>query len=261
MPEGDTVYLVANRLHDALAGRVLTKTDLRVPRFATADLAGQAMREVVARGKHILMRVEGGTTLHTHLKMEGSWHLYRHGERWRGPGSQVRTVLANASWVAVGFRLGIVELLPTTQEDRVVGHLGPDVLGPDWDPDEVVRLMRKEPTRPIGDAFVDQSVIAGPGNVYRCEICFIKGLDPSTPVERVQDLEGVVALTKALMEANRTTGDQVTTGDLRPGHKQWVYGRGGAPCRRCGAPIARERAIHDGHVRVTYWCPSCQPPR
>src|SRR5512132_4027302 len=227
MPEGDTVFLAATRMHAALAGQRLAATDFRVPRFATADLSGQVVREVAARGKHLLLRTDAGTTLHTHFKMEGAWHLYRPGERWRGPDFQVRAVLRTEPWVAVGFRLAICELLPTASEHEVVGHLGPDVLGPDWDPAEAVRRLR--------------------------------GVVPWTPVGKVEDLEGMVDLLKRLMEANRTTGNQITTGDTRPGRTHWVAGRAGKPCRRCGTPVRKaDQPSYDGE-RVTYWCPTCQP--
>ena len=258
MPEGDTVHLAATRLQAALAGHTLTRTDFRVPRHATDDLSGRRIDDVTARGKHLLFRVEGGTTLHTHFKMEGSWHLYRPGESWRGPGHQVRAVLETEPWVAVGFRLATVELLPTEDEDSVVGHLGPDVLGPDWDPAEALRRFEAEGDRPIGDVLLDQRVMAGPGNVYRCEICFLRGVHPDTLVRDLTDRGGVIALTKKVMEANRATGRQITTGDTRPGRGHWVYGRRGRPCLRCGTPISK-RAEGAGGVKVTYWCPTCQP--
>ena len=259
MPEGDTVHLAATRLQAALAGEVLTRTDIRVPRFATSDLAGRTIEEVVARGKHLLFRIEEGVTLHTHFKMEGTWHLYKPGQPWRGPAFQVRCVLETAPWTAVGFRLAIVELLATTSEDEVVGHLGPDVLGPDWDAGEARRRLAAEPTRAIGEAIVDQRIMAGPGNVYRCEICFLRGVHPDTPVGDIDDLPALIALTKKVMEANRSTGMQITTGDRRPGRMHWVYGRKNKPCRRCGTAIAK-RTEGPGGAKVTYWCPSCQPP-
>jgi len=259
MPEGDTVFLAATRMHTALAGQRLVATDFRVPRFATADLSGQVVREVAARGKHLLLRTDAGTTLHTHFKMEGTWHLYRPKERWRGPDFQVRAVLRTDPWVAVGFRLAICELLPTSGEHEVVGHLGPDVLGPDWDPAEALRRLRADPARAIGTALLDQRAIAGPGNVYKSEVCFLRGVDPWTPVGEVADLEGMVDLLKRLMEANRTTGSQITTGDTRPGRTNWVATRTGRPCRRCGTPIRKaDQPSYDGE-RVTYWCPTCQP--
>ncbi len=167
MPEGDTVHLAATRLDQALAGQRLVATDFRMPAIATADLAGQVVREVVARGKHLLLRTDAGVTLHSHLKMEGAWHLYRPAERWRGPGWQVRAVLRTERWVAVGFRLGVCELLPTAREHEVVGHLGPDVLGPDWDPVEAARRLRAERARAIGTALLDQRPARRPGGHAR----------------------------------------------------------------------------------------------
>ncbi|HET6751375.1 MAG TPA: DNA-formamidopyrimidine glycosylase family protein [Actinomycetes bacterium] len=261
MPEGDTVLVAAARLHGALAGERLLATDFRVPRFATADLAGQTVREVVARGKHLLLRTDAGVTLHTHFKMEGAWHLYRPRERWRGPDFQVRAVLRTAPWVAVGFRLGVCELLPTAREHEVVGHLGPDVLGADWDAAEAVRRLLADPERAIGTALLDQRALAGPGNIYKCEVCFLRGVDPWTPAGQVDDLPGMVDLLKRLMEANRASGRQVTTGDTRPGRTHWVAGRNGRPCRRCGTPVRKaEQASYDAD-RVTWWCPTCQPGR
>jgi endonuclease-8 len=257
VPEGDTVHLAASRLDAALSGEEVTRSDLRVPRYATADLSGTTIERVVARGKHLLFRFDDGRTLHTHFKMEGTWHLYRPGERWRGgPQHEVRAILETGSWTAVGWRLGVVELIPTAREGAVLEHLGPDVLGTDWDAAEVLVRMQKDPARPIGEVLLDQSVVAGPGNIYKSEICFLRGVHPDTPVGLVDDLEALVDLTKRLMEVNRATGGQITTGDARPGRKQWVYGRGRQPCRRCGTFI--ERRAEPGE-RVTYWCPSCQP--
>jgi endonuclease-8 len=260
VPEGDTVVVAVTRLNAALAGERLTRTDFRVPRFATTDLSGQTVTEVVARGKHQLFRTDGGMTLHTHFKMDGSWHLYRPGERWRGPGHEVRAVLETERWVAVGFRLGVVELLPTARESEVIVHLGPDVLGPDWDSDEALRRLLAEPGRPVGEALVDKRVMAGPGNIYKCEACFLRGLDPWTPVGEIRDPAALVGLMKRLMEANRTIGKQITTGDTRRGRMQWVYGRAGRPCRRCGTTIrSRVQGEDDGQPRITCWCPRCQP--
>ena len=258
MPEGDTVFLAAKRLRPALEGRRLTKTDFRVPGFATTDLSGMTLSEVATRGKHFLFRTDGGMTIHTHFGMEGEWVLHRPGERWRGPGHQARLVLENDRAVAVGFRLKTTEVFPTDQEERVLGHLGPDVLGEDWDEDEVVRRVLSRSEERIGDVLIDQTVMAGPGNVYKSEICFLSGVHPFERVGDVGDVAAMVKLTKRSMEANRTTGRQVTTGDLRRGRGQWVYGRGGRPCRRCRTPIVRAESSGLGG-RVTYWCPACQP--
>lgn len=259
MPEGDTVFVAAARLHRALAGKVLTKTDFRVPSIATADLSGRELLEVRSRGKHFLFRVDGGVTFHTHFKMDGEWHLYRPGAPWRGPGHAIRAVLETEDWRAVGFHLAMTELVETAKEDEIVGHLGPDPLT-EWDAAEALRRLRLHPERPIGETLLDQTVIAGPGNVYKCEICFLRGVDPWTPVKDVPDHEGLVDLTRRLLQANRKTGAQITTGDERPGRQRWVYGRGGRPCRRCGTRIQR-KGQDPGGERVTYWCPSCQPPR
>ena len=259
MPEGDTVFLAATRLNDALAGQVLRTTDFRVPRYATVDLSGNVVANVVPRGKHLLFRIEGGRTIHTHFKMEGSWHLYRPGQSWRGPHHEVRAVLVTDERVAVGFRLPVLELIPTDQESDVVGYLGPDPLQADWDASEAVHRLRDHPDVEIGTAVIDQSVIAGPGNIYKSEVCFLRGVHPKTLVRDVDDLEGFVALVARLMQANRTTGMQITTGDTRRGRMQWVYGRAGEACRRCGTRIERAMQAGYGGARVTYWCPTCQP--
>jgi endonuclease-8 len=261
VPEGDTVLVTAGRLHRALAGDRLTATDLRVPALATVDLSGRRVLEVAARGKHLLLRTDAGLTLHTHLEMDGRWDVRPPG-RGLGPRAhEVRVVLRTTSATAIGRRLPVVQLLRTREEDRVVGHLGPDVLGPDWDEAEVLRRMRAQPERAVGEAMIDQTVMAGPGNVYRCEVCFLSGVDPRTPVAAVRDLPALVRLTKRVMEANRRTGAQVTTGDPRPGRSRWVYGRGGEPCRRCGTLVVRSSQGPPGRERVTYRCPSCQPAR
>lgn len=256
MPEGDTVFVVATRVQNALSGQRLITTDFRVPSIATTDLSGRLFEAAAARGKHLLFRIEENVTLHSHLKMEGSWHLYRPGERWRLPAHHARVVLETEPWTAVGFRLGVIELVPTDAEHTVVGHLGPDPLGHDWDPDEVRRRMAKHPDRAIADVLIDQTVVAGLGNVYKSEICFLKGLHPTTPVVSVPDLEGFVDLAARVIRANRAAGHQITTGDTRPGRRQWVYGRGGKRCLRCGSAIRRHAPTDE---RVTYWCPGCQP--
>ncbi|MGI8708007.1 MAG: DNA-formamidopyrimidine glycosylase family protein [Actinomycetota bacterium] len=259
MPEGDTVFLAADRLDRALRGRVLTRTDFRVPRYSTLDLAGRRIHEVVARGKHLLFRIAGNMTLHTHFQMDGTWHIYRPGERWRVPAHEARVVLETDVFTVVGFRLPVIDVLDRAAEQSVVGHLGPDLLGPDWDPVEAERRLAADPARPIGEALLDQAVMAGLGNVYRSEICFLMGLDPMTPVGEVPEPARVVGRARAVIYANRTTGNQITTGDARPGRTHWVYGRGGEPCRRCGDPIERTHSGPNGRERVIYRCPRCQP--
>lgn len=266
MPEGDTVWLAGQHLHEALAGRGLVRTDFRVPTLATADLAGHEVLEVVSRGKHLLTRISGNVplTLHTHFRMDGTWHLYRPGAAWTGgPAWQVRVVLEVEDRVAVGFRLPVVELVPTAAEDTVVGHLGPDLLGADWDAraaEEAVRRLRSDPEREIGLALLDQRLVAGLGNLYRCELLFLRGIAPWTRVGDVDgSLDAVVALAHRLLFANRLTPLQVTTGDTRRGRQHYVFERAGRPCLRCGTPIARAQQGAAPYERLTYWCPTCQP--
>jgi endonuclease-8 len=259
MPEGDTIAKVTSRLHGALAGRTLTRTDFRVPSLAGADLSGRVLERVDSRGKHILMRVGDGSTIHSHLKMDGEWRVQPTGGRARGRWHEIRVVLETDRWTAVGSRLGVLEIWPTDREEDRLGHLGPDVLGPSWDPAEVLRRLTGDPLRPVGDAVIDQRVMAGPGNVYRSEACFLRGVDPRTPVGDVRDPAAMVALVKRLMEANRNRFERVTTGNTRDGQRVWVYGRAGDPCRRCGTAIQRIQQGTDPEERVAYLCPSCQP--
>jgi endonuclease-8 len=214
--------------------------------------------EVATRGKHLLFRMEGAQTIHSHLGMEGEWVLQRPGDRWRLPGHQARLIIENAGAVAIGYRLKVTEVIATSDEERVLGHLGPDVLGPDWDEREAIKRVRSRVGQPIGEVLIDQTVMAGPGNVYKSEVCFLRGVNPFLLVEEVPDPDALVKLIKRLMEVNRATGRQVTTGDLRRGRGRWVYGRGGRPCRRCRMPILRAESSEVGG-RVTYWCPACQP--
>jgi endonuclease-8 len=263
VPEGDTVFRAARLLDRSLTGRVLTRTDFRVPQHATSDLAGGRVVETVSRGKHLLTRIDGPGpgerwTLHTHLKMEGAWRVLEPGRRWPRPAHQARVVLETATAVAVGFSLGVVELLARDDEDRAVGHLGPDLLGPDWDEAEAVRRLREEPDRPVREALLDQTRLAGIGNMYAAELCFVAGVHPSTRVADVPDLARLVQRARQMLGLNVERAVQSTTGNLRDGERLWVYRRDKATCRRCGTPIALAKQGRD--ARVTYWCPGCQPP-
>lgn len=274
MPEGDTVWRTAHHLDKALSGHVLVASDFRVPAYATLDLAGRRVVGTVSRGKHLLTRIGDGddaVTLHTHLKMEGSWHLYREGTKWQRPAHQARVVLRTEEWTAVGFALGVVEVLPRSAEDSVVGHLGPDLLGPDWDLDEAVRRVTADPDRAVGEAILDQRNVAGIGNMYKSEICFLLGLNPWLPVRSVPDVPALLRQSQRVLEANKLRTAQTTTGDTRRGKQLWVYRRDKQPCRRCGTPIrvamqgpaglgagAERESAQAGQERATYWCPSCQ---
>jgi len=248
------VWYTARRLHEALAGRVLTRSDFRVPRLATTDLTGQVVIETASRGKHLLTRTENGLTVHTHLRMDGSWRVRRAAEQVKNS-HQIRLVLANDAWQAVGYQLGVVELIRTSDEDQVTWHLGPDLLGPDWDCGEAVRRLSAEPGRPIGEALLDQRNLAGIGNLYKAEVLFLRGVNPWQPAGAVGDLGAMAELARRLLDANKDRIGQVTTGNWRRGEETWVYGRPGRPCRRCGTPI-RSEGQQD---RITFWCPSCQP--
>lgn len=259
MPEGDTVWRSAHEMHRALAGRALTHSDFRVPRLATLDVTGRVVTDVVARGKHMLTHFEGGLTLHTHFEMDGAWRLHRTGRRWSGgPTYEIRVVLGNSEWTAVGYRLPVVEV--TDQPDEsIVGHLGPDLLGRDWNARLAVERLRADRDRTIGEALLDQRNLAGIGNVYKCELLFLRGLDPWTPVADVTDLVALVELGRRVLWANRDRVGHVTTGDTRRGRQHYVYGRGGLPCLRCGTLVRRAMQGDPATARVTYWCPACQP--
>lgn len=260
VPEGDTVWLVAKRLHDALAGRDLTRTDFRVPSLATTDLTDRSVLEVVARGKHLLTRIEGGLTVHSHLRMDGRWHLHRPGQRWTGgPGWQVRVVLSNDEWDAIGYRLPVLELVETAREDAVVGHLGPDLLDPAFDRDEALRRLGSDPHPEIGQALLDQRNLAGIGNLYKAESLFLRRTSPWTPVAEVDDLGALVDTARRLLDANKAHAAQTTTGDPRAGRNHYVFERSRRPCLRCGTPVASAMQGVAPYDRITYWCPTCQP--
>jgi endonuclease VIII len=263
VPEGDTVFLAGRRMDGALAGGRLVRADLRHPKLANADLTGRTVLGVRSVGKHLFTRFDDGTSLHSHFKMDGAWHLYRPADRWRGRASDIRAILATDLWTAVGFRLHDLALLRTDHESDLVGHLGPDLLGDDWD-DTRAELaaanLRADGTRELGEALSDQRVMAGVGNLYKAEVCFLLGVTPWTPVgdlapERVTK---AVALSRTLLERNAWRPEQSTTGETRPGRQHWVYQRNGKPCRRCGTPV--RMAVQGAWVppRHTWFCPKCQ---
>jgi endonuclease VIII len=258
MPEGDVVWRTARQLNDALAGRVLLRSDFRVPRYATTDLNGRTVTDTVSRGKHLLTRIEGDITVHTHLKMDGSWRISLPAGR-PSRDYRIRLILANAHWQATGFLLGIVEVIRTSREDVAVGHLGPDLLGPEFDSDEAVRRLRSDPGRSIGEALLDQRNLAGIGTIYRAETLFLRGVSPWRPVGDVPDLSALVGLAGRLLDANKDRGGTVTTGNPARGAQLWVYGRAGQPCRRCGTAIRRSELGPALEERLVVWCPHCQP--
>ncbi|GHH27028.1 Fpg/Nei family DNA glycosylase [Streptomyces lanatus] len=266
MPEGDTVWQTAKRLHTALAGGTLTRSDFRVPKYATVDLTGRTVLDVTPRGKHLLTRVEGGLTIHSHLGMEGSWRVFTGQQRWTGgPAHQIRVVLTTVpdsgtaeAQTAVGYRLPVLDLLRTTAEETVVGHLGPDLLGPDWDPDHALANLLADPARPLGEALLDQRNLAGIGNVYKSELCFLLRVTPWLPIGALptEHTAQLPVLAKKLLEANRDRPVRSTTG--RRGQDLFVYGRARRPCLRCTTPIRAADQGDGSRERPTYWCPTCQ---
>ncbi len=260
MPEGDTVFLAATRLHRALAGRTHHGTDFRVPALRPPtspanDDGGRPARQASVHA-HRCRAVD------PHPLQDGRRVAARAGgppggePRRRGSARRSRPTQPPPS-ASSSASSSCSKRKPRTR----VGHLGPDLLGPDWDAAEALVRLAARPGRPIGEALLDQSVMAGIGNIFKCEICFLRGVEPATAVGEVRDLEAVVGLARRLLLANRATGNQVTTGDPRRGRSHWVYGRGGEPCRRCGARIQRriDGRAGEARERVTYWCPSCQP--
>ncbi len=259
MPEGDTVWLTAHRLDQALGRQQLIRADLRVPQLATTELTGMTVTEVLARGKHILTRLDSGYTLHSHLRMDGSWFLTRANQRpRRHPEHLIRAQLGTASWLATGYRVHDLALVSTGSEDELVGHLGPDLLGPDWDSADAVRRLAGEPDRPIGESLLDQRLLAGIGNMYKCEVLFIERANPWRRTGEA-DLPKIVATAYRLLRANRDHPAQSTTGRIGRGQEHWVYARAGEPCRRCRTPILRADQGAPPQARSTYWCPRCQP--
>ena len=250
MPEGDTVFHTAETLRRALVGRTLTRCDVRVPRFATVDLTGHVVDEVCSRGKHLFIRV-GPASIHSHLKMDGSWRVTSQAKR---ADHRVRIILEASDIRAVGIDLGVLEILDRAHDGDVVEHLGPDLLGDDWDPKVAAANLTARPDRPIAEALLDQRVLAGIGNVYCNELCFVSGHLPTAPVSAVTDPHRLVSRARDMLWANRFRWNRCTTGDTRTGRQLWVYGRAGQSCRRCGTPINYD----DRGERVAYWCPACQ---
>ena len=250
MPEGDTVFRTAEKLREALVGHTLTRCDVRVPRYATVDLTGDVVDEVRTRGKHLFIRV-GSASIHSHLKMDGSWRLTSLTAR---ADYRVRIILETSDVRALGIDLGVLEILDREHDFDVVDHLGPDLLGDDWDPKIAAANLIALPDRPIAEALLDQRVLAGIGNVYCNELCFITGHLPTAPVSAIANPHRLVSRAREMLWANRFRLNRCTTGDTRAGRQVWVYGRAGHGCRRCGTPVRQD----DSGERIAYWCPACQ---
>lgn len=260
MPEGDTVLRTARRLDAALRGGLITHAELRWPTLAQAQLHGRHTVEVVSRGKHLLHRFDDGRTLHSHLRMEGQWRIEATGSTGaRTTGGQLRALVGTSRWTALGLRLGMLDLVATRDEHLVVGHLGPDLLGADWDlARAVARVSTASGT--IAQALLDQRNLAGIGTLYAAEALFREGLSPWACAAALgpERVSAVITRARDFLLANVERATQSTTGILTRGQTTAVHGRQGLPCRRCGGPV-RTASTGDGAMdRPMSYCPTCQ---
>ncbi len=274
MPEGDSVWRLSGRLQP-LVGRTIEHSRFRLPQLATASLTGASVTRVWAHGKHLFWACDD-QILHTHLRMDGTWRIHQVGARWSLPAHTARVVIQVTGGIElVGHDLGLVELWPAGQFDARTAYLGPDPLADDWQMpgrwlpsgrDEAVARLQAAASRSIGEALLDQRIIAGVGNEYRAEICFLTGVHPVTPVAET-DPGAIVDLVGRVMRGNLASPVRTFTGDHRPGHTSFVFGRANQPCRRCGTAVMAgtqggATSVADpqaGQERVIWWCPRCQP--
>lgn len=285
MPEGDTIFRAARTLHRALAGKLVTRFESVLPLLNRVHedhpLTGRTIERVRAVGKHMLMELSGGLVLRTHMRMNGSWHIYKSGETWQRPRRDMRIVIATSDYEAVGFTIPDAELIKESDLRRhpVMGvrpdgesglepTLGPDLLDPNFDREDALRRLRERGSEPIGQALLNQRVMAGIGNVYKSETLFVARVNPFTPVDAIDEtaLGRIVDTARKLLTANVVegiapmttyTGFRRTTGRDDPSERLWVYGRARQKCRRCGTSIQISK--HGKDARLTYWCPTCQP--
>jgi len=256
MPEGDTVWRTAQRLDQVFAGQSLTRSDLRWDQLATLDFTGHTTTEVISRGKHLLHRLDSGWTIHSHLRMDGQWRIVEAAAAHPNPNT--RALLGTVRWAALGQRLGMLDVVHTAEEHELVGHLGPDVLGPDWDPVRAAANLTRGET--IGAALLDQSNLAGVGTLYASETLFLERVNPwLVPAELPEVvLAAVVDRAHGLLDHNRRHAVQSTTGSRRRGENAWVHGRSGLPCRRCGGPVRVAMIGPPLRERTMFYCPGCQ---
>jgi endonuclease-8 len=274
MPEGDSIFRTAQALHRHLSGRIVTRFDSAFPALTRIDhdrpLAGRTVDGVISRGKHILMTFSGDLVLHTHMRMNGSWHGYPPGVAWRRPVRDMRVLVATAQFVAVGFNVPVAELLTARELARhdTLRELGPDLLEVSFDVEAAAQGLKKDGRRAIADVLLNQRVVAGIGNIFKSETLFVAGIDPFTPAADLSDtdLVRIVGIARELLRANAVDRKRLspargirTRDSLDPRAARWVYGRGGKPCRTCGTLIEARKTGAD--ARITYWCPNCQPTR
>jgi endonuclease VIII len=272
MPEGDTIFRAAQTLHKALAGRAVTRFESVYPALTRIDhdrpLLGRTIESVMSRGKHLLMQFSGDLVLHTHMRMHGTWHIYKPGERWKAPARDMRVLVGTNVYEAVAFNVPVAEFLTSREVEthHALSSLGPDLAQPDFDKAAAMARLRAQSDATIEDALLNQRAIAGIGNVFKSEVLFVARVNPFSAVSALTDDQLAriidVALRQMAMSVapperslSAATGRR-TTGSLNPNEKLWVYGRGGMPCRRCGAAIQSRQSGKD--ARLTYWCPACQ---
>ena len=270
MPEGDTIHRAAATLQRAIGGQVVTRFESVLPALSRVDadapLRGRTIERVEARGKHVLIWFSGDLVLRTHMRMNGSWHIYRPGERWQRPHRDMRIVIETAAMHAVAFTVPVAEFITARDllNDGVISDLGPDPLADTFRAEDAIERIQAQGDTEIADVLLDQRVISGIGNVFKSEVLFGARVNPFVPVSQLtrEQLEAIVDVATRFMRANvvsgfsRTGGMRRTTGRADPSARLWVYGRAGQPCRRCGTPISRRK--QGPYARSTYWCPRCQ---
>jgi endonuclease VIII len=275
VPEGDTIFRSARALNRALAGKIITRFETAYAHLASVDddkkISGRTVERVEARGKWLLMYFSGDLILVTHMRMNGSWHLYRAGERWRRPQQDMRLAIETADWSAVGFAVPVAEFhsAATLLRKTTIPALGPDLLKQDFDFARVIAGMKQHADEQIAEVLLNQRVMAGIGNLYKSETCFICRVNPFREVRTLDtgQLEQLVFTARKFLSLNvaaRADGEISTYAGLRrtahtsgQSSRLWVYGRRGKPCRRCGTPIEmRKQGVG---ARTTFWCPACQP--
>ena len=276
MPEGDTIFRTARALGRALVGKPITGFRSTFPlltRFHDdTPLTGQLVDRVESRGKWLLIHFSGGGTLATHMLMSGSWHIYRPGERWQQPQANMRIMIENRDYLAVGFRVPVARMHTALSlaRDPKIPRSGIDVLSQEFDAEAAARRVLAHTDEEVADVLLHQEVLAGVGNVFKSEICFVTAVNPFCKVGALSQEQGssLIAAAQKLVAANvlEDSGDTIviyggrkrrTTHESDPGASLWVYGRKGEPCRRCGEPIRMR--IQGPDARVTFWCQRCQP--
>jgi endonuclease-8 len=273
MPEGDTIHRAAATLQRAIGGQIVTRFESVLPKLtrvdADAPLRGRSVERVEARGKHLLIWFSGDLVLRTHMRMNGSWHIYRPGERWQRPHRDMRIVIETATMHAIAFTVPVAEFITSAElPQSPVERLGPDPLAEGFSRDDAIERLQARSDVEIADALLDQTAIAGIGNVYKSEVLFGARVNPFLKVSQLthDQLGTIVDVATRFMRANVVdstragiatySGLRRTTGRTDPSERLWVYGRAGRPCRRCGTVISRRK--QGPFVRSTYWCPRCQ---